>query len=321
MTERGSGESVPRTGPFHCLAGGDVGGKASGLIRAWRVLNGEQDAVSQDASAAPHRVRVPYTYILGADAFEAFLELNPLVSTDDPTTYDRVLLPPATRRALREAIEGLDDVPLIVRSSSLLEDRAGIMMAGKYRSIICSNQGDPAENLHELEVAVTACYASIADPEAVAYRRWLGNKASDEAMAVLIQPLQGARHGPYWLPLASGVALSRNDFRWSTRLQAEEGLLRVVLGLGSRAVSPPTGDYPRLVPLSHPALRPETTPQAIWRYSQHEVDVVENGAIRQSRSPNDAVLELGARAGGRNLPGFGGRRHLRHHARRGWAVK
>ena len=36
--------------------------------------------------------------------------------------------------------------------------------------------------------------------------------------------------GPYWLPAFSGVGFSNNEFRWSPRIQREDGLLRLVPG-------------------------------------------------------------------------------------------
>jgi hypothetical protein len=47
------------------------------------------------------------------------------------------------------------------------------------------------------------------------------------------------------------------------------------MGLGTRAVARVAEDYPRLIMLSHPALRPENTPASLRRYSQKNVDVVD----------------------------------------------
>ena len=59
----------------------------------------------------------------------------------------------------------------------------------------------------------------------------------------------------FYPPLA-GVAFGRNPFRWTQRIRREDGLARLVFGLGTRAVER-TDDYTRLVALSHPLLRPE----------------------------------------------------------------
>jgi len=48
-----------------------------------------------------------------------------------------------------------------------------------------------------------------------------------------------------------------------------------VWGLGTRAVERVGNDYPRLIALSHPMLRPSTDPKAIRRYSQQYVDLID----------------------------------------------
>jgi hypothetical protein len=48
-----------------------------------------------------------------------------------------------------------------------------------------------------------------------------------------------------------------------------------VWGLGTRAVERVGNDYPRLVALSHPTLQPDDSPQAIRRYSQRYVDLID----------------------------------------------
>ncbi|NJO90600.1 MAG: hypothetical protein HC831_17800 [Chloroflexia bacterium] len=40
------------------------------------------------------------------------------------------------------ALDDFGEVPLVVRSSSLLEDRLGMSFAGKYKSLFIANQGD-----------------------------------------------------------------------------------------------------------------------------------------------------------------------------------
>ncbi len=58
--------------------------------------------------------------------------------------------------------------------------------------------------------------------------------------------------GPYWMPAFSGVGFSNNEFRWSARIQREDGLLRIVPGLGTRAVDRLADDYPVLIAPGQP---------------------------------------------------------------------
>lgn len=59
-------------------------------------------------------------------------------------------------------------------------------------------------------------------------------------------------------------------------------MIRLVFGLGTRAVDRTGGDYPRMIYLSHPTLRPEVSADDISRYSQKFVDVIdlEDGSFK-----------------------------------------
>jgi len=127
--------------------------------------------------------------------------------------------------------------PLIVRSSSLLEDNFGSSFAGKYDSYFCPNQGTLEENLAALVEAIKCVYASVHNPAALLYRRQKGFIDYDERMAVLIQKVEGRRFRDYYLPTIAGVAFSRNPFRWNRKIRREDGLVRMVCGLGTRPSS------------------------------------------------------------------------------------
>jgi hypothetical protein len=167
------------------------------------------------------------------------------------------------------------NTPLIVRSSSLLEDNFGMSFAGKYLSIFCPNQGTIKENLRDLTLAIRQIYASVFGPDALMYRRRVGLLDYDERMAILLQEVQGARHRQYYFPTLAGVAYSFSPIVWNPRFKREDGFMRLVMGLGTRAVDRIAGDYPRMVNLSHPMLRPDVTPQAIHYYSQHNIDALD----------------------------------------------
>ncbi|RME07708.1 MAG: pyruvate, phosphate dikinase, partial [Anaerolineae bacterium] len=190
----------------------------------------------------------------------------------------------------RTLLARVGDKPLIVRSSSLLEDNFGTSFAGKYESIFCPNQGTPEENLHALTRAIARVFASGLNPDALLYRRAMGLQDYDERLAILIQVVEGERFGDYYFPHAAGVAFSRNMFRWSPQIRQEDGFLRLVWGLGTRAVERVGNDYPRLVALSHPLLRPEYSTKLIRRYSQRYVDVINLAENRFETLPIHRVL-------------------------------
>jgi len=269
----------------HKIGKGRIGGKAAGMLLALRILQGvaESDIVQN--------VTIPESYFLGADVMYAFMAYNGMMHWADQKYKDEDQIRNEFPRIQREYAAGyfpqdiLDELaqlletvgsqPIIVRSSSLLEDNFGSSFAGKYASYFCPNQGSPEENLKALTQAISAVYASGLNPDALLYRRAHRLQDYDERLAVLIQVVQGEKYNQYYFPHLAGVAFSRNLFRWSPKIRREDGFLRLVVGMGTRAVEHVGNDYPRLVALSHPELRAQAEVKAILTYSQHYLDVVD----------------------------------------------
>ncbi|HEX3050460.1 MAG TPA: hypothetical protein VHP83_07385 [Aggregatilineaceae bacterium] len=86
--------------------------------------------------------------------------------------------------------------------------------------------------------------------------------------------------------------MSRNPFRWSSRIRREDGLLRLVCGLGTRAVDRVGYDYPRMIALSRPELRPEMDAKQLRKYSQHLIDVLDTEGGTLKTLPIGEVLRL-----------------------------
>ncbi len=269
----------------HKIGKGRIGGKAAGMLLALRMLQG---AAEKDIA---NNVTIPESYYLGADVMYAFMTHSDLMHWADQKYKDEDLVrseyeqikeeyskgefPPDIVEEFRELIEKLKGQPIIVRSSSLLEDNFGTSFAGKYDSFFCPNQGSSEENLQALLKAVGQVYASGLNPDALLYRRSRGLQDYDERLAVLIQAVQGERFGDYYLPHIAGVGFSRNLFRWSPKIRKQDGFLRLVWGMGTRAVEHLDNDYPRLVALSHPELRASADIRSIRNYSQHRVDLID----------------------------------------------
>jgi len=165
--------------------------------------------------------------------------------------------------------------PIIVRSSSLLEDDVGNAFAGKYESVFCPNQGHLPDRLSAFVHAVQRVYASTLSPDALAYRRKHNLSESDEQMAILVQRVAGRAVGPCFMPVLAGVGFSTSPYVWNESLDPSQGLLRIVVGLGTRAVDRVGGDYPRTIFLSHPSICPEAGTSQVVKYSQHHVDVLD----------------------------------------------
>lgn len=265
------------------IGGGKIGGKAAGMLLAWKILQ----AAAPDLA---RQVQIPRSYFIGADVFYDFLSLNDIeyinqkykpaeeITADYPVierAYSQAHLPEAVMAHLGDVLREVGKRPLIVRSSSLLEDNFGASFAGKYQSYFCPNQGADEENLAALSLAIRRVYASAHNPDALFYRRRMGLLDYDERMAILLQEVQGEAYRDYFFPAAAGVAFGFAPIVWNPRLRREEGFVRLVTGLGTRAVERVGEDYPRLVTLSHPLLRPEISPSAIRRYSQRLIDVID----------------------------------------------
>lgn len=184
------------------------------------------------------------------------------------------IFPEAIRDQFRRMLAYFGQSPIIIRSSSFLEDGFNNAFAGKYDSVFCANAASPDENLKTFETAVRRVYASTMDPSALEYRRSRGLSQSDEQMAILVQRVSGTRFGDYFMPCAAGIGFSYSLYRWSEDLDPNAGMLRLVAGMGTRAVDRTDGDYPRLVNLDKPERTPLTGTDHRHRFSQRNMDVI-----------------------------------------------
>jgi len=182
------------------------------------------------AALARASLPTPGGFCLTADAYRrqcAELELEPLLSRFGAAT------PPEARRLSVEIRLRLYQQPIaapilapllaawrgqredsalgVVRSSALVEDRAGANFAGQFESFL------GLDNEADMLTAVRACWAALWTTNARRYMENNGLDPAETAMAVLVQPLVAAK--------ASGGGLS----------ETAEGqmLLSATWGLGS----------------------------------------------------------------------------------------
>lgn len=269
------------------MGNGKIGGKAAGLMLAWKIL---EQGPYDEVDIRPF-ITIPESYFIGTEVIYEFRLMNNLdrfmnqkyrslaeIREEYPNIVEGHLagkFPASIIDSLKVVLSRMGSSPLIVRSSSLLEDNFGFAFAGKYSSYFCPNQGTPEENLQELLDAIRRVYASTLNPDAILYRQKHGLIDYDERMAILIQEAIGDRNGRYYFPTLAGVGFSQNPFRWNNKIRRGDGFLRLVWGFGTRAVERVSNDYPRMIALSHPQLRPETTAGAIRQYSQWFIDVID----------------------------------------------
>jgi len=265
------------------IGSGFIGGKAVGMLLARKILKQCRD-IDWEQYLEYHD-----SFYIGSDVFYTYLVQNGLwkmrVEQKKKEKYFdlakelkvRILqgsFPENIREQFLRMLEYFGQSPIIVRSSSLLEDGFGNAFAGKYESIFCTNQGTLEQRYRQFEDAVRKVFASTMNEDALVYRAQRGLDQMDEQMALLVQRVSGDYHNEYFFPDISGVGFSFNTYVWNSSMDPKAGMLRLVSGLGTRAVNRTEGDYARIVALDAPLLQPFADKEDIREFSQHEVDVL-----------------------------------------------
>ena len=271
---------------------GFIGGKAVGMLIARKIVSGvePEGVISRDLQSD--------SLYVGSDVFQTFQIHNGLwrkhIRQQFGEQYYEVAdelhagilagsFPPFIRDQFQQALDMFGQMPVIVRSSSLLEDGYGNAFAGKYQSVFCVNQGDPEQRLAYFEDAIRLVYASTVDLSALVYRRERGLDRVGEQMSILVQRVSGAMHGTCHFPVAAGVALSYSAYTWHRDMDPAKGMMRVVAGLGTRAVDRVEGDHTRIVSLDMPKYLPDTGNERSG--GQRMVDLLDVGENRLKTVP------------------------------------
>jgi predicted nucleotidyltransferase len=262
---------------------GKLGGKSSGLFLASNILKEEVPEIRA-------KIKLPKTWYIASDGLMDFIHYNNLEEVFEQKYKDLDIIrqeypyivqlfknssfSPDMLKNLSMMLEEFSDIPLVVRSSTLLEDGIGAAFSGKYKSLFIANQGSKQKRLEELTSAIAEVYASVFNTDPIEYRAERGLLDYNEQMGIIVQEVVGKKVGRYFMPAFAGVAFSHNEFRWSPRIKREDGLLRLVPGLGTRAVDRIGDDYPILVAPGIPGLRVNITTEEVIKYSPKKVDVI-----------------------------------------------
>ncbi len=262
---------------------GFIGGKSAGMLLARNILR-------KDTSTKwSEHLELHDSFYVGSDVFYSYIVQNGWWSDfmshktreqyfESAVELKKKMLkgkfPEEVRERFQLMLEYYGQSPIIVRSSSLLEDAFGNAFAGKYESYFCANQGTPEERYEKFEEAVRKIFASTMNVDALTYRLERGLDQKEEQMALLIQRVSGSYRKKYYFPELAGVGLSYNTFVWQKGMDPKAGMLRLVFGLGTRAVNRVENDYPRIVALDAPLIKPYAKPEDAGRFSQHGVDVL-----------------------------------------------
>lgn len=262
---------------------GFVGGKAVGMLLAHNILR-RDESFDWD-----HHLEKHDSYYVGSNVYYSFIVHNglwPLFMRQkaEGGYYSAAKelregmlqgsFPLEVQEEFQQMLEYYGQYPIIVRSSSLLEDGFGNAFAGKYDSFFCVNQGSPEERLEKLEDAVRKVFASSMSEDALSYRLQRGLDKKDEQMALLIQRVSGSYRKHYYLPELAGVGVSYNTFVWDKEMDPRAGMLRLVIGMGTRAVDRSEVDYPRVVALDAPTRRQHKGFEDVRKFSQRDIDLL-----------------------------------------------
>ncbi|KUO74982.1 MAG: phosphoenolpyruvate synthase [Desulfosporosinus sp. BRH_c37] len=280
------------------IGSGFIGGKAVGMLLARKILI--QAAETWKEILEPHD-----SFYIGSDVFYSFLVDNNLwkLKMEQRQTSEHYFKKASTLRdkILRgqfndtikskflRMLEYFGQSPIIVRSSSLLEDGFGNAFPGKYESVFCINQGTLDQRYHHFAEAVRQVFASTLSDEALAYREKHGLSGTEEQMALLVQRVSGSNKQDYFFPDVAGVGFSYNTYIWDPLMNPDAGMLRLVLGLGTRAVNRLEGDYARIAALDRPQTMPYDGLQSFKAYSQRKIDVLN---IRHNRQECLSIQDL-----------------------------
>lgn len=281
-----------------------IGGKSVGMLLARKILETNAWDMLQEYWE-PHD-----SYYLGSDIFYTYIVQNGWweLRTKQKTPEGFFMLAPELREKLlhgkfpdmikeqfMQMLEYYGQSPIIVRSSSLLEDNFGNAFAGKYESVFCTNQGSPEKRYEAFENAVRTVYASTMSEDALAYRQARGLTHKDEQMAILVQRVSGDHYGDLFFPHIAGVGNSSNLYVWNKDMEPDAGMLRLVFGLGTRAVDRVSHDYARIVPLDHPAESPPVNYGDEKKFSQHKADVLNLQKNCLTEIPLNTILDYDLR--------------------------
>lgn len=282
------------------IGSGAIGGKACGMLLARKIAETEIPEFREHNE--PHD-----SFYIGSDVFYTYIVSNGdwrlRIRQRTKEEYfsaagelQQHLLsgtfPSKIREQFLNVLEYFGQSPFIVRSSSFLEDGFGNAFAGKYESVFCVNQGSPEERLEEFEQAVRTVYASTMDYSALEYRLLRGLDKKDEQMAILVQRVSGSYYGKYFMPGAAGVGYSHSAYKWYPDMDPEAGMLRIVMGLGTKAVDRTKEDYPRLANLDRPTVTVMTTVEQKHKFSQRYIDVLDCQENKLTEVPMEKLLPV-----------------------------
>ncbi|MBO7241237.1 MAG: phosphoenolpyruvate synthase, partial [Methanobrevibacter sp.] len=265
------------------VGSGSVGGKSCGMLLARKIIEKERPDIYRNLEPDD-------SFYIGSDLFYTYIVSNDLWdlrvkqrTKEGYYKYGKELeealkngtFSEEIKKGFIQILDYFGQNPIIVRSSSFLEDGYGNAFAGKYESVFCVNRGSLEERLAAFEEAVKVVYSSTMNISALEYRKINDLDDTDEQMALLVQRVSGSYYGDYFFPTAAGVGFSYSPYSPLPDMDNSKGMLRLVMGLGTKAVDRTKKDYPRIINLDKPEVTMVKDIREKHRYSQHYLDVID----------------------------------------------
>ncbi len=279
---------------FSRIGRGSLGGKARGLSFISKLIYNYKIYDKFDGV----QIYVPPAIVLATEVFDRFLEMNDLHGfalncTDDREIVQRFVtaerFPEDVVQNLREFLQ-IINIPLAVRSSSLLEDSQYYPFAGVYKTFMLPNRHqDLNVRLRELLSAIKRVYASTFCQNAKNYFKVTSYRLEEEKMAVVIQKMIGKAHASRFYPDFAGVAKSYNFYPVAPQTP-KDGIAMVALGLGKMVVE--GGESVKFCP-KYPTLLPQfSTTEETLKNSQRTFYALNlEGCLHEEYDFEDHLVE------------------------------
>ena len=223
---------------FARIGEGSLGGKGRGLAFLDNIIKRHPE-FNQYENAT---VQIPKTVVLCTDIFDEFMMSNNLYPIALSDASDDEILKHFLHAQLPDSLIAdfftffeATKSPIVIRSSSLLEDAHYQPFAGIYSTYMIPYLADKYQMLQMLACAIKGVYASVFYRDSKAYMTATRNVIDQEKMAVILQEVVGKDYGTRYYPTMSGVLRSLNYYPIGDE-EAEEGIASLALGLGKYIV-------------------------------------------------------------------------------------
>lgn len=258
---------------FVRLRPGSLGGKGRGIAFLLFLENSYLSGFEEDFSNIT--IQIPKTTVIGTDEFEEFMQRNHLYDIAFSGASDKAIKERFVKAQISASLWSdlkfifeSTTVPLAVRSSNIFEDSFYQPFAGVFATYMipnCSPNVD--ERIKQLVTAIKLVYASTYLELARSYTETMGMPLAESRMAVVIQEVVGRQYEDRYYPDFSGIAASYNYYPLGDRLQPEDRIAHLVLGLGKMVVE---GGLTRRFSPKRPKINLYSEPEQLIKESQRD---------------------------------------------------